>query len=146
MQTVFIFLTAFLTVWVVAACNGNLKLCFTEEAFQCFMAEPQFTDIKNILLYGFIMLFCTVLALNQCIVTLQMIANPVVGYLILLAVNISSAFYNKEYFIGNSFFLVRSRLFEKTGNCYFNICIYGLILYFLAILIGQMFVKRKDIL
>lgn len=104
------------------------------------------TEGKELFAYSWVLGCITLVALNQMLLTLQMLFTPVVGYLTYIATIIMSAFYFTKYLPGNSLMLLRTALFDERGVNFGWGVVYAGILWFIFFSLGAIFMKKKDVL
>ena len=88
----------------------------------------------------------TAIVLNQLQLTAQMIFSPVIGYILVIAVITSSAYFYRFYMPGNYYMLLRTALFREDGITLQQASLVLGILWIVLVLIGAVIVRKKDVL
>lgn len=88
----------------------------------------------------------TAIVLNQLQLTVQMAFNPVIGYIMVIAIITSSAYFYRFYMPGNYYMLLRTALFREDGITLQQASLVLGILWIVLVLIGAVIVRKKDVL
>lgn len=145
-NTVLLYLTGIMTVWIVAALGGNTGFKVSEglsKALDYTMLSPH---EKAVFLYAIVLGVVTVATLNQMQATLQVLFSPVLGFIIYMAVLISSVYYLSPYFMGNNLMLLRTRLFLEDGISFMPAIIISILWWVAFVIIGFVGLQKKDVL
>lgn len=136
---------AFLTVWIFAGIGGNWGLELRQETG---MACLGFLDASalEIFCYVYLLGMVTAIAVNQMIVTLQMIVTPILGYLCALALAVASAYYFTPYLAGNHYMLLRTILFREDGISAGGAFGKVFVLWVFFLVLGHIAIRKKDVL
>lgn len=143
-QSIFIYLAAFLVIYISSVIAGNAGFAVRYEMPYSGMLLNN--DSLTVFLYCYILGAVTMIAINQIIVTLQMIISPVTGYISALIILIISAYYFKAYLPGNNFMLLRTVLFREDGIVLHKGMLLAFIIWAVCVVAGRLVLKRKDIL
>lgn len=103
-------------------------------------------DGLKIFCYIFLLGSGTVIVLNQIQITLQMIFDPIIAYIVYLGNLVFSVLIYSRYLPGNNLMLCRTRIFQEDGMEIMFQAVYLFILWFVAVLLGGSYLKKKDIL
>lgn len=126
--------------------DGRKRFSYQGRCDDVFLQPINMTEGKELFAYSWVLGCITLVALNQMLLTLQMLFTPVVGYLTYIATIIMSAFYFTKYLPGNSLMLLRTALFDERGVNFGWGVVYAGILWFIFFSLGAIFMKKKDVL
>lgn len=143
-QSILIYLTAFTVIYVSSVIAGNTGFSVRYETPYLGMLINN--DSMTVFLYCYILGAATMIAINQIIVTLQMIFSPVAGYISALIIIIVSAYYFNAYLPGNNFMLLRTVLFREDGIVFYKGLLIAAVIWLVFVVAGKIVLKRKDIL
>ena len=146
LQSFLIYFTAYLSIVITTCCMGTYGYGIREEAQYFFEGPLLIKEDDVIACYIWLLGFVTLLAMNQFLVLFQMLASPVAGYVIFIAVITGSAFYFKNFMIGNYFMLLRTAVFQENGVRLWQGLILAGTLWFLEVLAGYLIIRKKDVL
>ena len=145
-NTLLLYVAGVLTFWLVAAIGGNGSMAVSPSLSENLKIPLMYQDSKTIALYILVLGGITVTALSQLQVTLQVLFSPVLGFIIYMAVLISSVYYMSPYFMGNSLMLLRTRLFTEEGISLVPGIMIGVTVWVASAILGMILVNRKDVL
>lgn len=144
LQGIFIYAAAFIVIYISSVIGGNGGFSVRYDA--PYMSMLLNNDSITVFLYCYILGAAVIIAINQMIVTLQMLFSPVAGYITAIIVVIISAYYFKEYLPGNYLMMLRTELFRNDGMVLYKGFILAFVIWLIFVIAGKIVLKRKDIL
>lgn len=144
LQGIFIYLAAFIVIYIVAVIGGNTG--FSVSCEQPYSGMLLNNSSMTVFLYCYILGAATIIAINQIVVTLQMIFSPVAGYISVIIIVVVSAYYFKPYLPGNNLMLLRTQLFREDGIVFYKGLLWAFAIWLVCVLAGKIVLNRKDIL
>lgn len=145
-NTVLLYAAGILAFWLTAVIGGNGSMAVNPHLSESMENVLVCPDSKTIALYILILGGITIIALNQLQVTLQVLFSPVLGFIIYMAVLISSVYYLSPYFMGNNLMLLRTRLFTEEGVSFLSGILTAVIVWAVSAIVGMILVYKKDVL
>lgn len=136
---------AFLVIWIFAGIGGNWGFGLRRETGMACLGLLNASAFQ-IFCYVYLLGAATAAAVNQMVVTLQMVVTPVLGYLCALAVAVASAYYFTSYLIGNNYMLLRTVLFREDGVGAGGAFVKVIVLWAVFVILGHIIIRKKDIL
>lgn len=146
LQMILLYLMIFVILWGIAAAGGNISVLLSRETLACLKGLPLSENSMDYIKYIFGLGLLTAIVLNQIQLTAQMIFSPVIGYILVIAVITSSAYFYRFYMPGNYYMLLRTALFRDDGITLLQASAVLSILWILLVLAGGIIVRRKDVL
>lgn len=142
---VLIYILLFLSVWTVAAVGGNagMEIGPELEAASWWSLHP---DRAALLLYIMGSGIITMTALSQFQMTLQILFVPVLGFLVYMAVLISSVYCLSPFLMGNSLMLLRTQLCTPDGVSFGQTVVVGICVWGFSVAAGALGIRKKDVL
>ncbi len=144
LQSILIYLTAFLVIYISAVIGGNSGFFVRSDA--PYKGVLLNNDSTTVFLYCYVLGAATIIALNQIIITLQMMFSPLLGYLPVIVIAVLSAFYFKIFLPGNNIMMLRTALFREDGIVFYKGLIVVFVLWLTFTVMGKVVLKRKDVL
>lgn len=144
LQSILIYAAAFIVIYVSSAIGGNTG--FSVRYDTPYRGMLLNNDSMTVFLYCYILGAATIIALNQIIITLQMIFSPVAGYISAIIIVIISAYYFKEYLPGNNLMMLRTELFREDGIVLYKGLLLSFAIWLVFVVAGKIALKKKDIL
>lgn len=93
LQMILLYLMIFVILWGIAAAGGNISVLLSRETLACLKGLPLSENSMDYIKYIFGLGLFTAIVLNQIQLTAQMIFSPVIGYILVIAVITSSAYF-----------------------------------------------------
>ncbi len=146
LQMILLYLMIFVILWGIAAAGGNISVLLSRETLACLKGLPLSENSMDYIKYIFGLGLFTAIVLNQIQLTAQMIFSPVIGYILVIAVITSSAYFYRFYMPGNYYMLLRTALFREDGITLQQASLVLGILWIVLVLIGAVIVRKKDVL
>lgn len=146
LQMILLYLMIFVILWGIAAAGGNISVLLSRENLACLKGLPLSENSMDYIKYIFGLGLFTAIVLNQIQLTAQMIFSPVIGYILVIAVITSSAYFYRFYMPGNYYMLLRTALFREDGITLQQASLVLGILWIVLVLIGAVIVRKKDVL
>lgn len=146
LQMILLYLMIFVILWGIAAAGGNISVLLSRETLACLRGLPLSGNSMDYIKYIFGLGLFTAIVLNQLQLTAQMIFSPVIGYILVIAIITSSAYFYRFYMPGNYYMLLRTALFCEDGITLQQASAVLSILWILLVLAGGIIVRRKDVL
>lgn len=146
LQMILLYLMIFVILWGIAAAGGNISVLLSRETLACLKGLPLSENSMDYIKYIFGLGLFTAIVLNQIQLTAQMIFSPVIGYILVIAVITSSAYFYRFYMPGNYYMLLRTALFREDGITLQQALLVLGILWIVLVLIGAVIVRKKDVL
>lgn len=146
LQMILLYLMIFVILWGIAAAGGNISVLLSRETLACLKGLPLSENSMDYIKYIFGLGLFTAIVLNQIQLTDQMIFSPVIGYILVIAVITSSAYFYRFYMPGNYYMLLRTALFREDGITLQQASLVLGILWIVLVLIGAVIVRKKDVL
>lgn len=146
LQMILLYLMIFVILWGIAAAGGNISVLLSRETLACLKGLPLSENSMDYIKYIFGLGLFTAIVLNQIQLTAQMIFSPVIGYILVIAVITSSAYFYRFYMPGNYYMLLRAALFREDGITLQQASLVLGILWIVLVLIGAVIVRKKDVL
>ncbi len=146
MQMIVLYGIFFLIFWIMAAVGGNPTLTLSSGIAASLDGMPLTYDTASFLLYIYVLGPVTAIALNQLLVTLQMLFHPVAGYTLVMGILTASAYFFRGYLVGNNQMLLWTVLFRPDGIRFSRGLFYALMIWLLCVLAGRWIISKKDIL
>lgn len=146
LQMILLYLMIFVILWGIAAAGGNISVLLSRETLACLKGLPLSENSMDYIKYIFGLGLFTAIVLNQIQLTAQMIFSPVIGYILVIAVITSSAYFYRFYMSGNYYMLLRTALFREDGITLQQASLVLGILWIVLVLIGAVIVRKKDVL
>lgn len=146
LQMILLYLMIFVILWGIAAAGGNISVLLSRETLACLKGLPLSENSMDYIKYIFGLGLFTAIVLNQLQLTAQMIFSPVIGYILVIAVITSSAYFYRFYMPGNYYMLLRTALFREDGITLQQASLVLGILWIVLVLIGAVIVRKKDVL
>lgn len=146
LQMILLYLMIFVILWGIAAAGGNISVLLSRETLACLKGLPLSENSMDYIKYIFGLGLFTAIVLNQIQLTAQMIFSPVIGYILVIAVITSSAYFYRFYMPGNYYMLLRTALFREGGITLQQASLVLGILWIVLVLIGAVIVRKKDVL
>jgi hypothetical protein len=146
LQMLLLYLMIFVILWGIAAAGGNISVLLSRETLACLKGLPLSENSMDYIKYIFGLGLFTAIVLNQIQLTAQMIFSPVIGYILVIAVITSSAYFYRFYMPGNYYMLLRTALFREDGITLQQASLVLGILWIVLVLIGAVIVRKKDVL
>ena len=144
LQGILIYIAAFIVIYISSAIGGNAGFSVRYDAPYKGMLLNN--DSITVFLYCYILGAATIIAVNQMIITLQMIFSPVAGYISAIIIAVISAYYFTPYLPGNNLMLLRTRLFREDGIELYKGLLLSFAIWLVFVAAGKIALKRKDIL
>ena len=145
-QMILLYLMIFVILCGIAAAGGNISVLLSRETLACLKGLPLSENSMDYIKYIFGLGLFTAIVLNQIQLTAQMIFSPVIGYILVIAVITSSAYFYRFYMPGNYYMLLRTALFREDGITLQQASLVLGILWIVLVLIGAVIVRKKDVL
>lgn len=146
LQMILLYLMIFVILWGIAAAGGNISVLLSRETLACLKGLPLSENSMDYIKYNFGLGLFTAIVLNQIQLTAQMIFSPVIGYILVIAIITSSAYFYRFYMPGNYYMLLRTALFREDGITLQQASLVLGILWIVLVLIGAVIVRKKDVL
>lgn len=146
LQMILLYLMIFVILWGIAAAGGNISVLLSRETLACLKGLPLSENSMDYIKYIFGLGLFTAIVLNQIQLTAQMIFSPVIGYILVIAIITSSAYFYRFYMPGNYYMLLRTALFREDGITLQQASLVLGILWIVLVLIGAVIVRKKDVL
>ena len=146
LQMILLYLMIFVILWGIAAAGGNISVLLSRETLACLKGLPLSENSMDYIKYIFGLGLFTAIVLNQIQLTAQKIFSPVIGYILVIAVITSSAYFYRFYMPGNYYMLLRTALFREDGITLQQASLVLGILWIVLVLIGAVIVRKKDVL
>lgn len=146
LQMILLYLMIFVILWGIAAAGGNISVLLIRETLACLKGLPLSENSMDYIKYIFGLGLFTAIVLNQIQLTAQMIFSPVIGYILVIAIITSSAYFYRFYMPGNYYMLLRTALFREDGITLQQASLVLGILWIVLVLIGAVIVRKKDVL
>ena len=146
LQMILLYLMIFVILWGIAAAGGNISVLLSRETLACLKGLPLSENSMDYIKYIFGLGLFTAIVLNQLQLTVQMAFNPVIGYIMVIAIITSSAYFYRFYMPGNYYMLLRTALFREDGITLQQASLVLGILWIVLVLIGAVIVRKKDVL
>ena len=146
LQMILLYLMIFVILWGIAAAGGNISVLLSRETLACLKGLPLSENSMDYIKYIFGLGLFTAIVLNQIQLTAQMIFSPVIGYILVIAVITSSAYFYRFYMPGNYYMLLRTALFREDGITLQQASLVLGILWIVLVLIGAVIVRKKDVM
>ena len=146
LQMILLYLMIFVILWGIAAAGGNISVLLSRETLACLKGLPLSENSMDYIKYIFGLGLFTAIVLNQIQLTAQMIFSPVIGYILVIAVITSSAYFYRFYMPGNYYMLLRTALFREDGITLQQASLVLGILWIVLVLIGAVSVRKRDVL
>lgn len=146
LQMILLYLMIFVILWGIAAAGGNISVLLSRETLACLKGLPLSENSMDYIKYIFGLGLFTAIVLNQIQLTAQMLFSPVIGYILVIAVITSSAYFYRFYMPGNYYMLLRTALFREDGITLQQASLVLGILWIVLVLIGAVIVRKKDVL
>ena len=146
LQMILLYLMIFVILWGIAAAGGNISVLLSRETLACLKGLPLSENSMDYIKYIFGLGLFTAIVLNQIRLTAQMIFSPVIGYILVIAVITSSAYFYRFYMPGNYYMLLRTALFREGGITLQQASLVLGILWIVLVLLGAVIVRKKDVL
>lgn len=146
LQMILLYLMIFVILWGIAAAGGNISVLLSRETLACLKGLPLSENSMDYIKYIFGLGLFTAIVLNQIQLTAQMIFSPVIGYILVIAVITSSAYFYRFYMPGNYYMLLRTALFREDGITLQQASLVLGILWIVLVLAGAVIVRKKDVL
>lgn len=146
LQMILLYLMIFVILWGIAAAGGNISVLLSRETLACLKGLPLSENSMDYIKYIFGLGLFTAIVLNQIQLTAQMIFSPVIGYILVIAVITSSAYFYRFYMPGNYYMLLRTALFREGGITLQQASLVLGILWIVLVLLGAVIVRKKDVL
>lgn len=146
LQMILLYLMIFVILWGIAAAGGNISVLLIRETLACLKGLPLSENSMDYIKYIFGLGLFTAIVLNQIQLTAQMIFSPVIGYILIIAIITSSAYFYRFYMPGNYYMLLRTALFREDGITLQQASLVLGILWIVLVLIGAVIVRKKDVL
>lgn len=144
LQGIFIYAAAFVVIYISAVIGGNGG--FSVRYDTPYLGMLLNNNSMTVFLYCYILGAATIIAINQMIVTLQMIFSPVAGYISAIIIVIISAYYFNEYLPGNNLMMLRTELFREDGIVLYKGLVVAFAIWLVFVIAGKIALKKKDIL
>ena len=146
LQMILLYLMIFVILWGIAAAGGNISVLLSRETLACLKGLPLSENSMDYIKYIFGLGLFTAIVLNQIQLTAQMIFSPVIGYILVIAIITSSAYFYRFYMPGNYYMLLRTALFREDGITLQQASLVLGILWIVLVLIGAVIVRKRDVL
>ena len=146
LQMILLYLMIFVILWGIAAAGGNISVLLSRETLACLKGLPLSENSMDYIKYIFGLGLFTAIVLNQIQLTAQMIFSPVIGYILVIAIITSSAYFSRFDMTGNYCMLLRVALFREDGITLQQASLVLGILWIVLVLIGAVIVRKKDVL
>lgn len=146
LQMILLYLMIFVILWGIAAAGGNISVLLSRETLACLKGLPLSENSMDYIKYIFGLGLFTAIVLNQIQLTAQMIFSPVIGYILVIVIITSSAYFYRFYMPGNYYMLLRTALFREDGITLQQASLVLGILWIVLVLIGAVIVRKKDVL
>lgn len=144
LQSIIIYIAAFAVIYISAVIGGNGG--FSVRYDTPYLGMLLNNNSMTVFLYCYILGAATIIAINQMIVTLQMIFSPVAGYISAIIIVIISAYYFNEYLPGNNLMMLRTELFREDGIVLYKGLLMAFAIWLVFVISGKIALKKKDIL